>query len=172
MSQAITLARPYARAAFQLAQAQGALPKWSGLLGFAAQVAAHPEVQALIGHPRVTAADLAKLVLPKGEVDPAFQRFVDVLAANRRLGLLPEIAGLYDQLRAEALLHHVEVAVPELERRRAASSNALAFCKFSRVAGCRSKGASETVTSESANGLAPATEKPLMVGKGTPCAAG
>ena len=102
MSQAITLARPYARAAFQLAQAQGALPKWSGLLGFAAQVAAHPEVQALIGHPRVTAADLAKLVLPQGEVDPAVQRFVDVLAANRRLGLLPEIAGLYDQLRAEA----------------------------------------------------------------------
>ena len=36
-------------------------------------------------------------------------------------------ASEFDQLRAEALLHHVEVAVPELERRRAASSNALAI---------------------------------------------
>ena len=32
----------------------------------------------------------------------------------------------FDRLRAEALLHHVEMAAPELERRRAASNNALA----------------------------------------------
>ena len=102
MSQAVTLARPYARAAFSLAQAQGALPKWSGMLGFAAQVAAHPDVQALFGHPRMDAASLARMVMPKGEADAGFERFVGVLAANRRLALLPEIAGLYEQLRAEA----------------------------------------------------------------------
>lgn len=102
MSQAITLARPYARAAFQLAQAHGALPKWSALLGFAAQVAARPEVQALIGHPKVDAKALAALVQAPGDVDPSFQRFVALLSENSRLALLPEIAGLYDQFRAEA----------------------------------------------------------------------
>ena len=102
MSQAITLARPYARAAFQLAQAEGKLPAWSNLLGFAAQVAAHPDVQALVGHPKVDDKALVALVQPPGEVDPAFQRFLAELAGNGRLALLPEIAGLYDQLRAEA----------------------------------------------------------------------
>lgn len=36
-------------------------------------------------------------------------------------------ASEFDRLRAEALLRHVEVAVPELERRRAAAANALAI---------------------------------------------
>jgi len=36
-------------------------------------------------------------------------------------------ASEFDRLRAEALLHQVEAAVPELERRRAASANALAI---------------------------------------------
>lgn len=102
MSQAITLARPYARAAFQLAQAHGALSKWSTLLGFAAQVSARPDVQALVGHPKVESAQLAAIVLPPGDVDPAFQRFIALLADNGRLSLLPEVAGLYDQLRADA----------------------------------------------------------------------
>lgn len=102
MSQAITLARPYARAAFQLAQAAGKLPAWSNLLGFAAQVAAHPDVQALVGHPNVDDQALAALVQPPGEVDPVFQRFLAELAAHGRLALLPEVAGLYGQLRAEA----------------------------------------------------------------------
>ena len=43
MSQAITLARPYARAAFSLAKDAGRLPQWSALIGFAAQAAAVPE---------------------------------------------------------------------------------------------------------------------------------
>lgn len=36
-------------------------------------------------------------------------------------------ASEFDRLRADALLHNVEVAVPELERRRSASANALAI---------------------------------------------
>lgn len=102
MSQAMTLARPYARAAFQLAQDAGTLPAWSAMLGFAAQVAAHPDVQALVGHPKVDDQALVALVQPRGDVAPVFQRFLAELAAHDRLSLLPEIAGLYEQLRAEA----------------------------------------------------------------------
>ena len=42
MSQALTLARPYARAAFAIARDAGALPAWSDALAFAARVAADP----------------------------------------------------------------------------------------------------------------------------------
>lgn len=102
MSQALTLARPYARAAFSLAQEAGRLPQWSALLGFAAQAAAVPAAQAAIGHPMAGTDDLVELLLPPGDSDPNFRQFLAVLADNRRLALLPEISGLFDQLRAEA----------------------------------------------------------------------
>lgn len=51
MADPITLARPYARAAFELAQADGSLAPWSQSLQFAALVAAQPEVAALNGDP-------------------------------------------------------------------------------------------------------------------------
>ena len=39
MAETSTVARPYAKAAFEFAQAQGALDAWSGMLASAAQVA-------------------------------------------------------------------------------------------------------------------------------------
>ena len=67
MSDALTLARPYARAAFELARADNGLAGWAGKLAFAAQVAGDPRVAALFGDPRVAQADLAALVTPEGE---------------------------------------------------------------------------------------------------------
>lgn len=102
MSQALTLARPYARAAFSLANEQGRLSQWSQLLGFASVVVAQPVMQGVLGNPRVAANDLIDLLLPPGDVDPMFRQFLSVLADNRRVALLPEMAGLFDQLRADA----------------------------------------------------------------------
>jgi F-type H+-transporting ATPase subunit delta len=101
MSQALTLARPYARAAFAIAREGGAYAPWSDALGFAARVAADPKVALLLGNPKLTDADAVALLLPDGG-DENFGRFLALLADNRRLVLLPEIAGLYQQLRAEA----------------------------------------------------------------------
>ena len=101
MSQALTLARPYARAAFMHAREAGVLAGWSGALTFAARVAADPRVAGLLGDPRLADADAVALLAPEG-ADEAFQRFLALLADNRRLPLLPEIAGLYDELRLEA----------------------------------------------------------------------
>jgi F-type H+-transporting ATPase subunit delta len=102
MSQSLTLARPYARAAFALAKDAGRLPQWSQMLGFAAQAAAIPGVQNAFGHPQSQADQLVDLLMPPGDSDPMFRNFLAVLADNRRLGLMPEIAGLFDQLKAEA----------------------------------------------------------------------
>ena len=101
MSQALTLARPYARAAFALARDAGKLAGWSDALGFAARVAADPRAAALLGHPRLARDEAVALLAPEG-VDSAFADFLGLLFDNRRVALLPEIAGLYDELRLES----------------------------------------------------------------------
>ena len=101
MSQALTLARPYARAAFAIARDGNALPAWSGALALAARVAADPQVAALLGNPKLTQADVVALLSSDGAGE-AFASFLGLLFENRRLPLLPEIAGLYDELRFEA----------------------------------------------------------------------
>jgi F-type H+-transporting ATPase subunit delta len=101
MSHALTLARPYARAAFSLARDSGALPAWSQALGFSAQVVADDRVVALLGHPGLDADGQVALVVPP-QADAMFARFLGVLADNRRLPLLPDIAALFEALRAEA----------------------------------------------------------------------
>lgn len=101
MSQALTLARPYARAAFNAAKDEGRIKAWSDALGFAARVAADPQAQAVLKHPQLTSAKAASLLAVDG-ADASFGRFVEMLADNRRLELMPEIAGLFEQLRAEA----------------------------------------------------------------------
>lgn len=101
MTQALTLARPYARAAYSLSRDGGNAAQWSQALAFAARVAADPQAQALLAHPRLSAADAVALLAVDG-ADEAFTRFLGLLADNRRLPLLPEIAGLFEQLRADA----------------------------------------------------------------------
>ena len=101
MSQALTLARPYARAAFSVAREAGALPAWSAALGFAARAAAEPQAAALLDNPKLTRADVVALLSPDGAQD-AFRNLLGLLFDNRRLALLPEVAGLFDELRFEA----------------------------------------------------------------------
>ena len=101
MSQPLTLARPYARAAFALARDAGRANEWSHALAFAARVSADPQVHGLLGHPQLSEADAVTLLSTEG-ADEAFGRFIALLADNRRLPLLPEIAGMYEELRADA----------------------------------------------------------------------
>jgi len=54
MSQALTLARPYARAAFAIARDEKTFADWSQALGFAARIAADPQVATLLGDPRLS----------------------------------------------------------------------------------------------------------------------
>ncbi|MDO1528843.1 F0F1 ATP synthase subunit delta [Fulvimonas sp. R45] len=103
MAQSITLARPYARAAFEAARDGGALAAWSQALAFAAAVAKDPRVAVLGNDPRVLPAQLVALHLPEGmTADAPFARFLGELAEHRRMALLPEVAGLYEQYRRES----------------------------------------------------------------------
>ena len=101
MSQNLTLARPYARAAFALARDSGQSAAWSQALALATRIAADPHAQALLAHPRLSTADAVGLLAMDG-VDENFVRFLGMLADNRRLPLLADITGLFEQQRAEA----------------------------------------------------------------------
>lgn len=112
----LTLARPYARAAFELATEHNRLGEWAAQLGFAAQVAADALTGPLFGNPLIATGQLASLFLPEGEpADSLFARFIGTLAENGRLRELPEIAALFEQLKREAervLKVRVRSAVP------------------------------------------------------------
>ncbi len=103
MAQAITLARPYARAAFELAHAAGSLDAWSHALAFAASVAGDVRVARLGSDPRVLPAQLVALHLPAGmAADAPFAQFLGEMAEQRRLVLLPEVAELYEAFKRES----------------------------------------------------------------------
>ena len=103
MAQAITLARPYARAAFEVAHAAGSLVAWSQALAFAAEVAKDSRVADLGTDPRVLPAQLVALHLPAGvAADAPFAQFLTEMAEQRRMALLPEVAELYEAFKRES----------------------------------------------------------------------
>ena len=63
MADKTTIARPYARAAFEEARGQNRLGPWSEAVHAAAAVVTDPRVETLLGNPRVTADELAQLVI-------------------------------------------------------------------------------------------------------------
>ena len=102
MAERATIARPYAKAAFEYARGAKAFSEWSRGLNAAAEIVADPRVARLCLSPQLSTAELAGLVTDVGgaNLDAGMQNFVRVLAENRRLPLLPEIASQYDLLRA------------------------------------------------------------------------
>jgi F-type H+-transporting ATPase subunit delta len=103
MADRLTVARPYARAAFAQAQAASRLGPWSEALNRAALAVADARVRALFGSPKVTAAQLADLIggVAGDGLDQQGRNFLAMLAENGRLAFLPEIAQLFDQLKAD-----------------------------------------------------------------------
>lgn len=109
MSSVTTLARPYAKAAFALAQEEGGLARWEEMLGASAAVVGDATVADLLASPHLGDAAAVKLIADTvraaaaGEgLSERFTGYLSVLAEYGRLALLPEIAALFRDLRAEA----------------------------------------------------------------------
>jgi F-type H+-transporting ATPase subunit delta len=103
MSEAITVARPYAQAAFDEARKLGNLKGWSDMLQGIADAVTNPEVNAAITNPRVDRKQLEALMLALGGDKSGEQgrNFIKLLVEGQRLTLLPEIAALFETMRAE-----------------------------------------------------------------------
>lgn len=98
-----TLARPYAKAAFEYASAANTLDAWSGMLALAAAAVEDEAFAQRMRNPGLTderkAEDL--LMVCEGYIDEGFGNFVKTLAEHDRLPLIPVIAELYEQHKAE-----------------------------------------------------------------------
>ncbi|NNF52641.1 MAG: F0F1 ATP synthase subunit delta [Gammaproteobacteria bacterium] len=110
MAENVTLARPYANAAFDLADESSMLEEWSQALAAAARAAETQDFRALIGSPHVRPAQLADLlgdVVTRalggrlGDVELHSGNLFQIMAENHRLSVLPEVARLFDELKAE-----------------------------------------------------------------------
>jgi F-type H+-transporting ATPase subunit delta len=103
MSERVTIARPYAKAAFVLARQALKLPQWSDVINVSASVVADERVHPLLDNPHVQSAQLVDFICDIGGpgFDNQARNFLGVLAENRRLSYLPEIAQLFAKLRAD-----------------------------------------------------------------------
>lgn len=103
MAELTTLARPYAKAAFEHAQAHQQLASWSAMLGLAAAVSQDDTMQRVLKAPRLTSAEKANTFIEVcgDKFDAQAQNFIRIAAENDRLLLLPEISALFDLYKAE-----------------------------------------------------------------------
>ena len=104
MAEPTTIARPYAEAAFRLAQEGNALPAWSQMLGLVSSVIADARIAAALDNPRLSTADKESLVLSVlgNKLDTLGRNFVRILIDGDRITLLPQIAALFEDLRNSA----------------------------------------------------------------------
>ncbi len=104
MSSTITLARPYGKAAFDLAQtADEGLASWSAKIGQSAALCRDSRILDLVSSPRLQAKQRVALLLPVNEApDSTYSHFLSAMAENDRLSLLPDVQAEFEQLRATA----------------------------------------------------------------------
>ena len=102
MAELSTLARPYAKAAFEFAADAGDLQGWSKSLSTAGAVAQQPAVVKLLSSPSSTAAQQAAAVIEicGDELGATGQNFIVILSENRRLQLLPQISHQFEIMKA------------------------------------------------------------------------
>ncbi|MGE8504852.1 ATP synthase F1 subcomplex delta subunit [Ectopseudomonas oleovorans] len=103
MAELTTLARPYAKAAFEHAQAHQQLANWSAMLGLAAAVSLDDTMQRVLKAPRLTSTEKATAFIEVcgDKFDAKVQNFIHVVAENDRLALLPDIFALFELYKAE-----------------------------------------------------------------------
>jgi F-type H+-transporting ATPase subunit delta len=124
------LARPYARAVFELAKDNDQFQSWSDRLALMAAVVSNDTMRSLLDNPGISRSDAGALVIRAcGEdLEEGAANLVNILAENDRLAQLPMIAALYNQFRddAEGMLEaEVISAQPLSEQQKSAIADAL-----------------------------------------------
>ena len=104
MAEPITVARPYAEAAYELAREGNALPQWSEMLRIAVAVAVDARMRAALDNPKLAVAEKESLFLSicGDKLDADGRNFIRVLIEADRIGLLPEVRMLFEALKDES----------------------------------------------------------------------
>jgi len=104
MAEIQTLARPYADAVFELAEASGELDAWSTALAAVAAIVSNEDVAALMDNPAITDATMADAIIGVAgdDLNAGGANLVRLLVENGRLRAAPSIAALFEQRKADA----------------------------------------------------------------------
>ena len=94
MAEHVTLARPYAKAAFDYAKGAGLIESWLQLLTVSAGVASIDEVAQSFSSPDKNNKQLVG-ILVGAEADEGFTNLITLMANNNRLALLPDVVNVY-----------------------------------------------------------------------------
>jgi F-type H+-transporting ATPase subunit delta len=102
MAELATLARPYARAAYDFADASNGLDQWSDMLSTLAAIATQEKVQAVFDSPVLTAKERAEALanLCGDSITDQGLNLLRLLSENGRLALIPEVSRLFEQFKA------------------------------------------------------------------------
>lgn len=110
MAEFATIARPYAKALFGLAQEKNQIESWLGELEKLTTAVQQEKVVALIEQPETDAFEKSKMLVNLVDLDnDSLKNFVAVLAEQKRLLVLPEIYKQYQDL--VLALHNTKSAV-------------------------------------------------------------
>jgi F-type H+-transporting ATPase subunit delta len=134
MQENLTIARPYALAAFRFAQSASDIEAWSTMLQSLASATSHSDLLPMIKHPKVSKGQLKELL---GEVigsslNAERENFIDALLGAERLALAPEISTLFETHKAAAD-GFVDVVVESAYEVSSAEQDAIAAAVRSRV---------------------------------------
>ncbi len=102
MAELTTLARPYAKAAFEFARDQKDLASWSSALSLMAALTNENNIVKVLASPTLTPEQKSAMFVEVcgDKLNPTQQNFVRVLAENKRLSLSKEISELYELYKA------------------------------------------------------------------------
>jgi F-type H+-transporting ATPase subunit delta len=101
MSDLTGIARPYARAIYELAKEKDSFDKWTDMMTFLSMVVQDKAMIGALDSPKMTDKQKAELllVISEGQVDDQGKNLINVLSDNDRLSLIPEICTLYEAYR-------------------------------------------------------------------------
>lgn len=103
MAELTTLARPYARAAFEYAREDRTLDEWSSSLVMLSAVVQNSKVSTLLDSPKLTDDQKTSILadLCGDELSKKVQSFVSILSDNKRLSLMKYISEHFENLKAQ-----------------------------------------------------------------------
>lgn len=103
MTDFTSIARPYARAAFNCATDENNMDAWSVLLNQAVRIIKEKSIQNLLKNPCIDKMVAYECLLEfcKTVIFPFGKNFLKLMAVNRRLLVLPEVRDLFERYKAE-----------------------------------------------------------------------
>lgn len=130
MADNASIARPYAKAVFDLAQETGTFEAWTAALGNLSAISNDEAFSTLVNDPSVEGSTIAELLtdLSKETLPEGGANLVNLLVQNDRLGALTDIGQQYSDLvaKAKALVNaEVTTAIALTEDQKLSLSSAL-----------------------------------------------